>query len=222
MKKDFTQPSIEDFSHPDLRKIYDWKLVEFLSDYMDNYNRLWNEFERLKEEYKKIIKTSLFDELENEIDAQIYDFHLMFNNKSDGENIFFQLFKNKKFGVKLNVCELCTSSSKVIEKNHIIRRTFFEKKKKMKLFESAEYKNHLLNIVFLCPNCHREIHSKVPIKKSKLNRLTRRRNEVNSKSKELLSEDIKFMKEVIEDIESFPDKFENIADDFFEEFFELI
>lgn len=221
MKKDFVQPSQEDFSHPDFQKIYDWKIVELLAKYMINYYRVWDEFKNIKEEYNNVIETSLFNILKEEIESQLTGFHKMFKGKSEGEQLFFDLFGKKGYGVYQDTCELC-EENEPIHGNHIIQRPFFGRQKnKMLIYKQAQYRDHLLNITFICANCHAKIHGNYFISKRKLNKLIKRRRNVNRKSTQLLDGDINYLIDILEELVTFPDEFEAQSSEFFADFFDL-
>ena len=120
-------------------------------------------------------------------------------NTSKGCDIFFKKYKLKK------VCAVCKNKiNEIIDKNHILTKSFF-KRKRMKLGKFfRDFEDHVSNTIFLCKNCHGLLHSK---KLKKLKKLIKNRKQLNKILIKDMNKEIQNYKLNIKILENFYKKF---------------
>jgi len=176
---DFSDPRLETcFSINFLKKLQ--KLEEEIINFHLNIKAILESLEdnlftkkELKEAEEKVIKK-----------IGLYNSVFYMNNKESGKKIFFKKFNQKKW------CVLC--GNKRVQDCHILQQSFFRKfKRKRKHYD--DFKNHLSNIIFLCPN-HHDALDKGNLQKNKIDKLIRNRKLLNNKFLKGIDKELKEIK----------------------------
>jgi ribosomal protein S27E len=109
---------------------------------------------------------------------------------------FFQHYGLKR---KCENCGMLLSRNSPVNKAHIIKRSFF-KSRGTKLYKDIGFEHHMANTLILCANCHDKIDRK-GMHPSK--RLLNRRTKLKDRMLNDIKEDIRFIREMMKEINMF-------------------
>jgi hypothetical protein len=171
------------------REDFKWYLKTTIESFEDNGFK-GVELNRIK---RKIIEKS-------HIDHSIF----LMDRRKKGKELFYKKFKEGK------KCLLC-SRRQPLEECHILKQSFFRNKKRIKK-HYKNFRNHLSNIIFLCPTHHRVLDkSNIQMSKTKIRRIINHRIRLNKKMIKEIDKELKNIHKLNNMLDKFNDNIKKIV-----------